>query len=497
MVSITAASPDAHDRISARSRVRRRWPLALFLVSLVVGITARVAAGWHLPLWLDETFTGTIAGQPGVTGLLRWCLIELTGPAFYGPMWLWAKVAGTGNIALRAPMLLLSIVAPLLLAWRGHPDRDLRLLWATLALAWLPILPMATEARPYPQLFFLGCLQAMLFMRTLERRDRRSAFAWAAVTAFAALTHYYSLIIGGFQGLALLIAYRRALLRLWPAAVAFVPVALWMMVHLPFVLGFAAGRAGHYDPMPVEMVLFIPMLIFGVGLQGFAILALVGATHATWSGSALKPSPEAQLVWTGVAAFALLFLVGLAEPIMQPRYLTPAVPALLFGLACWAMHVSRRRPLVAAAPLLLMIAAMAQSLLFGAQDPRFRERRNFSFEEASRWLDERPFNRLTFAWSTPTGAQAQADPLANVAGFFFRRSGHPRQVTIVRTGRDPNSDLLASAARTGSTAILWISDDPLPDGVVAQIERRDAAWECRDFGGAAILVYACRARAAT
>ncbi|MCA1654835.1 MAG: hypothetical protein LC656_11900 [Sphingomonadales bacterium] len=124
---MAAISVATDRRGTVAAALKGDWPLLLFLAALPLGIDARISAGWFLPLWFDEVFTGTIAGQATAAGLLKWCLSELTGPAFYVPMWLWAKVAGVGDGALRAPALALSIAAPLLIAWRGHPDRRVRL----------------------------------------------------------------------------------------------------------------------------------------------------------------------------------------------------------------------------------------------------------------------------------------------------------------------------------------------------------------------------------
>jgi hypothetical protein len=478
-----------------RTATGRDGLLWMLLLAAAVGTAARISAGSALPFWFDEVFTGTIAAQRSFSGLVRWCLSELTGPAFYMPLWAWAKVAGTGNLALRAPAIAFAVLAPVLIAWRGHRDRDIRLCWAIMALLWLPILPMASEARPYPQLFFLAAVQAMLFMRAVESRDRGAVTAWAWVTAIAGLTHYYSLVIGAFQGFALLVMHRRSLLSLWPAAIPLAAMAVWMAVHLPFVLGFAAGRADEYRAMPLLAAATVPMMVFGLGPQGYVLFALIGGTARHW-WKAVKLSPENLLVMTGVAALALLFVAGFFRPTFMPRYLTSTAPALLFGVACWAARMRRQMPLAAYVGFGALLAAMAHQLLAGPSDPRFRERRHFEFEMASAWIGERSPSRLAFLWSTSTGEQSDSGNLAEVAGFFLERSGRAAEVTVVRAGSDPNRALLRAASAHADSAILWVSDDRLPAGVRPSIERIDRTWECRDFGRDPVLVYACRRRAA-
>ena len=119
----------------------RRGAAAFFVAALLLGTIARLRSGLELPLWIDETFTATIATQPDFAGLVRWCLTELTGPAFYGPMWLWTKVAGSSDAMLRLPAVTMALATPLVIARFGHRDRSLALLWAALCFLWLPSLP--------------------------------------------------------------------------------------------------------------------------------------------------------------------------------------------------------------------------------------------------------------------------------------------------------------------------------------------------------------------
>ena len=471
---------------------RRDWALLIFLCALPIGIAGRILPEWNLPLWLDETFTGTIAAQPSFSGLLRWCLSELTGPAFYMPMWVWAKIAGVSNVALRAPGLIFSIATPLLIARYGHPNREIRLLWAALTLLWLPVLSTASEARPYPQLLFLGTVQVILFLKLARNADAKISLLWGTVTALAVLTHSYALVIGGLQGLALLNGHRRAILKMVPALIPLSVMALWMAYHLPFILGFTAGHVAHYAPVQPVMLFAIPKMVLGEGIGGFIVFGLLFLTRDQWKGAIRLSSPEAQLIWAGVIAAAIIIAVGLIGATMMPRYLTPGVPALLFGLACWADRVQCSEPWHANLAFLALFAGMVANLAIGPFESRFRERRYFQFETASTWLMARHPDRLHFLWSTPTGAQSGTDNLAEVAGFFFRRHRQPLQVVVERAGPDPSATLVAAATNDPHSAILWISDDPLTPAMRPKIERLDPRWECRDFGGEEILIYACR-----
>jgi len=169
------------------------------------------------------------------------------------------------------------------------------------------------------------------------------------------------------------------------------------------------------------------------------------------------------------------------------------MPALLFGMACWAKAMLPHKAVFVRLAFVALFATMIVSAIAGPFDSRFRERRHFQFETASAWLMERSPDRVHFQWPTPTGAQSSAENLAQVAGFFFKRDGRAVDV-IVEGWRTSPASILAAAAEHPRSAILWISDDPLETERTPRVHQLDSRWECRDFGGKKILVYACRAR---
>ena len=140
----------------------------------------------------------------------------------------------------------------------------------------------------------------------------------------------------------------------------------------------------------------------------------------------------------------------------------------------------------------LFFLPMGATLVAGSSDVRFIERRHFEIETASDWLMERRPARVHFLWSTPSGAIAESSYLAEVAGFYFARSGRPVQVVVAGGSEDYNRLLGAAAGDDPSAAILWVSDNALPPDVRPAIDRQFPDWECRDFGGEDILIYACR-----
>lgn len=156
-------------------RQDRRWLSAAF----ALGIAGRLLSGWHAPLWFDESYSGVIATQPTSGLWLSWCLHELTGPVYYGLLWITAHLFGGSDGALRLPSLIASLVVAPLVAWRGHPDRDTRLIWAGLIALWVPLFDFATFARPYALLFLLCTMQAIAFLSLLRDPRLGRAALWA------------------------------------------------------------------------------------------------------------------------------------------------------------------------------------------------------------------------------------------------------------------------------------------------------------------------------
>jgi hypothetical protein len=474
------------------------WPRWMLVTAVPLAIIARLSAGLTLPLWFDEAFTGTIASQRTFAGLVHWCLTELTGPVFYMGMWAWAHIAGLNDNALRLLPFFMSFAAPALIAWRGHRDSLVRHFWATACLLWLPMLAMASEARAYPQLFLLATFQAILFVRLIERGERGLAWWWSLATALTILTHYYALLTSALQGIVILFSQRHQLKRMLPAAVPLLVAAVWIVVHLRFLVPFAAGMMTSYNPVPPAALALLAVWILGMGPQAWIVPGALIITYKRWRASALKPTPEALLVWCGVGAILLLAVSSLFRPTLMPRYFTPAMPALLFGLGLWSARLWRSATLPVAAVYASLFAAMLIAIVAGPNDIRFRERRWFTLERATDWLREGRPERLYFLWSTPVGAISVKDDgaenLRQVAAFGFQRKGSPVAVRLVTGVGDPNRRLADAAAGDGKGAILWLSDNRLPVGVHPMLDHVDPRWSCRDFGGEGILVYACRPR---
>ena len=479
---------------------RLPWRAALLTAVCVVGLSMRLLYGRGAPLWLDETFTGVIASQSTVTGLLHWLTTELTGPLFYAPLWAWAKVAGNSDAALRAPSLIWTLAAPLFAMSRGHRDPLMRFSWAALLLLWLPAAPLAADARPYALLLLLGTLQVAALCATLRTPTRRAALGWTATTAAIGFTHYAALIPALAQGLVLVAVHRRAMLRLWPTAIPFVLLAGWMVIHLPFAIPVTAKGAAVCTTLGWRGIAALPTLVCGSStlallLFGAFAMDLVGRRPTlAWP----RWQPEGLTTIAGISGFALIVGIACVLPGFAPRYLIAAVPTLLFGASWWLANALRRGAPAAAAFLAIAMLGAASLAASSWHDTALDQRHAFELERPSAWLMQEPVDRILFVWTDTNAELAPPDfdaNLAEVGGFFFTRAGHRPKVELVHA--TPHIDVAATvAARLGDdprTTILWLANVPSPDPLRRPDDlMRRSDLLCRDWGLGLSVAVACR-----
>lgn len=500
------AIPVTRSVVEARSDESLRTIVGL---ALVIGVFGRLVAGWQAPLWLDETFTATIASQNSAKGLFDWLLHELSGPAFYLPQWAWAQLAGESNVAQRIPSVVYSLAAPALVLWRGHPDRRTRMIWAAVLALWPLGCAHATEARPYALLVLIATAQAITFHRLLADVTLPRACFWVAISGIGVLTHYYMIVIATVQGLLLLASAPRAALRSWPALLLLLPVFAWMSVHLPAVLAFASGSTW-YNYVIVAWLRQLPNAVFGFWPFSEALaVGMVGTAALAGLPKLAAPTPvpprvraDALLILSGLATIAIVVGWAMFNRSFTPRYLLLFAPPVLFGVACWLNWLdSHLRPRYSAVVLLLLCVSTTVQLVARFNHPENDIRSALSFERASDWLRERgATRRLIFFWDNPTADSANRALIAEVGGYFLRRAGDHPEVVLPAMPRavDPNTRLLAMAGADRGAGILWLYDTAVPHTRGRRFPHRidaiDPRWRCHDFGRGNITVLACAAR---
>jgi mannosyltransferase len=205
-----------------------RADLYLLASLVVVAAAARFVALGHQSFWVDETVTATLLGKsfPGMLAELPHS--ESTPPLYYVLAWLWAKVFGTGEAALRSLSALVgtATVPVVFAAGRELVSRRTGLFAAALATVSPLLVWYSQEARAYALLVFLGGLSLLFFARALHDGSVRTFGWWAFASASALLTHYFAVFLIAGEALFLLYHHRRRVAYLSAAAVAAVGLGL-------------------------------------------------------------------------------------------------------------------------------------------------------------------------------------------------------------------------------------------------------------------------------
>ncbi len=183
----------------------------------LIALTA-LAAALRLPtlgsqsLWLDEVLTGELAR--GSLGELfhRVAEQEANPPLFYVVEWLWTRVAGTSEIALRLPSALFGIALVPVAYGIGRRLASER---AGVALAALvavhPLLVYySQEARGYAAVALACAVGFLFFLDAVE--GRRGALGWAIASAVALGCHYFAIFPIAIEAAILLARRGRAAL---------------------------------------------------------------------------------------------------------------------------------------------------------------------------------------------------------------------------------------------------------------------------------------------
>lgn len=476
---------------------RPPWPtLALGLGAILATTAFRVRLGQGLPLWLDETWTGMIVTQPDWTSFWREAWLDCNPPFYYAVMAVWTSFFGASDLALRLPSLIfmaLAALLPLLVQVPALSHRA-RLIWALLLCLWAPGMEIALDARGYGLLFFLSVAQAIAFLHLMATPTRPAAWRWALLASLAGLTHYHALLIGGLQGLALLACHKKTALRLWPAALAFVPAFGWLAIHAPRLADYARPDVAWYEPLTASLAGNFIRYAFGIvnwiWVGGAALLIVA----ALFSGRGSTPARAERiacitLIICGILALGIELLLGSMRPMLTDRYLVPLVPAVLLGLTCAvradaAWGTSRGFGLVLLYVLSIDAAALRTQL---------EAKTSYGFAKASAHVAQSGATHLVFSWDHPSSPILAPASLAKLGSFFLERAGRPLPTKIVqlRPGEDGNARLAAIAGPDG--AVIWIYNRARDSAARKRPPRLDA-WptrSCRWYRGAWIGTLAC------
>ena len=204
----TATQAAAAPRRTARSRALPAWwPLAA--LTLLAAVLRLSTLGLQ-SFWYDEAFTPVSVLHPSLFSTLHQLTrTENSPPLWYVLEWVFYRLLGTGEWALRIPSALAGI-ALVPVAWgigRELSGRAAAIATAALVAVDPIFVWYSQEARVYG-LYTLATGVAMLcFLRFAARpEDRRRALAFALAGVFALLAHYFTVFL--LAGMALWLLWR-------------------------------------------------------------------------------------------------------------------------------------------------------------------------------------------------------------------------------------------------------------------------------------------------
>jgi mannosyltransferase len=348
-------------RLPTQTMLYRLLPAWAALLALLLMLAWYPAFGRDL--WTDEAFSASYTQHPTVGAVLQDVRKnEETPPIYFLVIWAWARLAGSGALALRVLSLLLGVLSAGVfaeLARRWLAPREA--LFASALFASAPVLARyLAEVRGYTLLLLLTLLCIAAFEHAYRNPMRPAALAAYAVSAAALfLTSYFGLaLIAAHNLIWLLLAIRQRarwqqLLLPWCVAqigvalivLPWLPSLLYQMRVAPAVSPFQNAQPQHFFWLLLMPVMYTPpstawsalWLVLAVAGWGLIVMGLLRA-NAERRGLLLRTFSLPGLVLLG-----LIIWMGA----IGPRYLLTVLPGIALATGAGLGALQARRPRLA------------------------------------------------------------------------------------------------------------------------------------------------------
>ncbi len=267
-MSVGSLSTDAHRPAGATDTGRARVfsdPAFVAVAALTaLAVVLRFTLLGHQGFWFDEANTAAdVHYSPGqMLGLLP--QNETTPPLFYCLAWLWARVFGFGEFALRSlPALAGVATVPVMYAATAKlVGRRAGVVAAALTACNPFLVWYSQEFRPYMPMVLLSAASLLAFAYARERPSGRALAAWAIISALGIADHYYALLVAVPEAIWLLAIHRRNR-GVW-AAVVFVGACGLALLPLAISQNHT-GNASWIAPIPLvpRLAQIVPQFLIG------------------------------------------------------------------------------------------------------------------------------------------------------------------------------------------------------------------------------------------
>jgi hypothetical protein len=281
----------AHDLRPVAPRVRRgaralpSTPAAVALAALTLLAAAlRFTRIGHQGFWFDEANTALLVhfSPAKMLGLIP--RTESTPPLYYCLAWVWARMFGYGEPALRS-LSALAGVATVPVAYAAATrliSRRAGLVAAALTACNPMLVWYSQEARSYSLLVLLSAVTLLAFVYARDDPSSRAVSAWVLSSALALATHYYALLLVLPEALRLLAVHRRRR----SVQVGLVIVGLCGLgLMLLAISQSATGRArwiGH-TPLGRRLGPLFGQFLIGFGSPAYSVLEPLAVAIAIFS----------------------------------------------------------------------------------------------------------------------------------------------------------------------------------------------------------------------
>ncbi len=335
-------------------------------------------------IWQDEALTLYEARLPFGAMIHTVVHVETTPPLYFVVTWIWARVFGTGEVALRTISALAGIaVVPL--AYLSARELFSRRAAVT-AGAFVVVNPFmiwySQEARAYMLLAALSAASFLWFIRARQDPSRRNLGWWCLFSSLALMTHFFAGFLVAPEALWLLWIWRT---RLVAIAVGVAAVVQCLMLPFAFVdtshgLSWIAAvpRLNRISATATEWgaSIIYRRATIGEGLIGGAVLVAIVAALLAFGGDArTRRGAKVAAAIAGVVFLAPLALGLVGRDYFLSRNVIPAfVP--LAALVAGACAVPRARLLGGALAVALLamfsVAAVRVQTVPYLQRPNWR-----------------------------------------------------------------------------------------------------------------------------
>jgi 4-amino-4-deoxy-L-arabinose transferase-like glycosyltransferase len=350
---------------------------------------------------------------------------ESNPPLYYVLAWAWAKLFGTGEVAMRSLSALFGLGAVPLAYLIGAELSNRRA--GLIAAGIVAVNPMliwySQEARSYAMLVFFGAASLLFFVRALRTRRGQDLALWALASALALSSHYFAVFAVVIEAVWLLVALRDRWRAVTPAVagvaavgLALVPLILAQVnpTHIGWIdhsplssrffqtgVSFLIGETGHVIAEPPRLhYALVPAILVIAAL----VLVILRGTKVERRGVLLGAA-----IGCGVAILAGLAAV-IGKDYVVERNLLPALVPLGIAIAIGFATDGARR-----LGLLLAIALCAYWIAFDVHVTQTPNLQRPDFRELTEKLGPATRRRAVVSW------KLAADPIR-----FYLRDGSER-----------------------------------------------------------------------